>query len=151
MTLQNGGYIMIRKSKEEDINRVAEIWLDTNLKAHHFISEQYWRDNFEMVKEMLSQAELYVYEDENTIQGFVGLNEYDIEGIFVWSEAQSKGVVKQLIDFVKGIKRQLRLRVYQKNTRAVSFYQKQDFQIESEYIDENTGEREFSMFWRQSW
>ena len=142
---------MIRKSKEEDINRVAEIWLDTNLKAHHFISEQYWLDNFEMVKDMLSQAELYVYEDENTVQGFVGLNEYYIEGIFVWSEAQSKGVGKQLIDYVKGIKTQLRLRVYQKNTRAVTFYQKQNFQIESEHIDESTGEREFSMIWRQSW
>ena len=33
---------MIRKMQNADINRVADIWLKTNLKAHDFISEQYW-------------------------------------------------------------------------------------------------------------
>ena len=28
---------MIRKMKNIDINRVADIWLKTNLKAHYFI------------------------------------------------------------------------------------------------------------------
>lgn len=29
---------MIRALQEADIERVAEIWLDSNLKAHHFYS-----------------------------------------------------------------------------------------------------------------
>ena len=33
---------MIRKMQNPDINRVADIWLKTNLKAHDFIPEQYW-------------------------------------------------------------------------------------------------------------
>lgn len=41
---------MIRGLQKADINRVADIWLNTNLKAHYFISEQYWKDNFELVK-----------------------------------------------------------------------------------------------------
>ena len=52
---------MIRKMQNIDINRVADIWLKTNLKAHYFISEQYWKSNYELVKEMMSQAEVYVY------------------------------------------------------------------------------------------
>lgn len=48
---------MIRVLQEADIDRVAEIWLDSNLKAHHFIPAQYWKSNFGLVKEMLSQAE----------------------------------------------------------------------------------------------
>lgn len=32
---------MIRALQEADIERVAEIWLDSNLKAHHFIPAQY--------------------------------------------------------------------------------------------------------------
>ena len=48
---------MIRKMQNTDINRVADIWLKTNLKAHDFISEQYWISNYELVKEMMSQAE----------------------------------------------------------------------------------------------
>lgn len=65
---------MVRKLQKADIDRVADIWLDTNLKAHDFISAQYWKRNFELVKEMLLQAEVYVYESDQKIQGFIGLN-----------------------------------------------------------------------------
>ena len=61
---------MIRKMQNIDINRVADIWLKTNLKAHYFIPEKYWTSNYELVKEMMSQAEVYVYEDDKMIQGF---------------------------------------------------------------------------------
>ena len=40
---------MIRKLLNEDIDRVADIWLKTNLKAHYFISNQYWKSNYELV------------------------------------------------------------------------------------------------------
>ena len=42
---------MIRKLLNGDIDRVADIWLKTNLKAHYFISNQYWKSNYELVKE----------------------------------------------------------------------------------------------------
>ena len=73
---------MIRKMQNTDINRVADIWLKSNLKAHDFIPEQYWTSNYELVKEMMSQAEVYVYEDDKMIQGFIGLSNEYIEGIF---------------------------------------------------------------------
>ena len=66
---------MIRKLLNEDIDRVADIWLKTNLKAHYFISNQYWKSNYELVKEMMSQYEVYVFEADKMIQGFVGLND----------------------------------------------------------------------------
>ena len=66
---------MIRSLQKADINRIADIWLDTNLKAHSFISAQYWESNYELVKEMLSQSEVYVFEADKMIQGFVGLND----------------------------------------------------------------------------
>ena len=37
---------MIRKLPNGDIDRVADIWLKTNLKAHYFISNQYWKSNY---------------------------------------------------------------------------------------------------------
>ena len=55
---------MIRKLRKADVNRVAKIWLDTNIKAHYFISVQYWKNNFELVKELLLQTTVYVYEDK---------------------------------------------------------------------------------------
>lgn len=140
---------MIRTLQKADINNVADIWLDTNIKAHNFISAQYWKDNFETVKNMLSQADVYVYENSNKIEGFIGLNGNYIAGIFVRSESQSAGIGKQLLNFVKSIKQQLHLSVYQKNTQAVKFYQRENFHIQCENTDENTNEKEYIMIWKQ--
>ena len=92
---------MIRKLLNIDIDRVADIWLETNLKSHYFISRQYWKSNYELVKKMMSQSEVYVYEVDKMIQGFVGLNDEYIEGIFVSDEMQSCGIGKLLLDMLR--------------------------------------------------
>ena len=140
---------MIRKLQEADINRVATIWFAVNITAHNFISAQYWMDHFEIVQEMFPQAEVYVYEEGAGIQGFIGLQEDYIAGIFVSGEAQSSGIGRRLIHFAKGIRSQLRLDVYQKNIRAVRFYQREGFEISGEHTEQNTGEREYSMIWKR--
>ena len=141
---------MIRKLQKVDINRVADIWLKTNLKAHFFIPEQYWISNYEFVKELLPQTEVYVYEDDKMIQGFIGINDEYIEGIFVSDEMQSCGIGKMLLDYIKDKKDKLQLKVYQKNVRAMSFYQREGFTIQSEEMDEFTGEKEYVMNWESS-
>ena len=140
---------MIRMIQEKDIDTVAEIWLDTNISAHNFIDSTYWSSNFEMVKKMLFQAEVYVYEDNCSIQGFIGLEHNYISGIFVRHEFQSRNIGKQLMDFVKTIRSELTLNVYQKNIRAVKFYQREHFEIIQTGIDKDTNEKEYSMMWKQ--
>ena len=143
---------MIRNFKESDLPSVMQIWLDSNIEAHSFIPAKYWTDNFEMVKTVLPQAEIYVYENESTrqIDGFIGLNEDYIEGIFVERNRRSTGVGKQLLDYVKKIKTKVSLSVYRKNGRAVSFYQREHFVIQSENIDPDTKEAELLMLWRSA-
>ena len=140
---------MIRKLRKADINKVADIWLDTNIKAHYFIPAQYWKRNFDLVKELLLQATVYVYEDKQEIQGFVGLSDEYIEGIFVSAEMQSQGIGKILLNYVKGKRNNLLLNVYQKNARAISFYQREGFEIQCNGIDEATGERDYTMAWQR--
>ncbi len=141
---------MIRVLQKADIDRVAEIWLDSNLKAHHFIPEQYWKSNFGLVKEMLSQAEVYVYEEDRDIQGFTGLNGEYIEGIFVSAVMQSQGIGKMLLDYVKSKKEKLLLNAYQKNVRAINFYRREGFQIQCEDLDKLTGEKDYVMIWQRN-
>lgn len=142
---------MIRKFKEDDLNIVMHIWLDTNIKTHHFISRQYWIDNYKVVKDILPKKEIYVYEDDDTnqVNGFIGLMDNYIAGIFVNKNAQSRGIGKQLLDYVKKIKVTLSLSVYQKNKRAICFYQREQFVIQSENIDDETNEKEFIMIWNK--
>lgn len=138
---------MIRKLEEKDLEEAARIWLDSNIEAHSFISETYWRGNFKIVKEMFLDTEVYVSEKAGEIQGFIGMMDDYIAGIFVKCEARSRGVGKELLDYVKERKSHLTLSVYQKNEKAFRFYQRENFVIEAEAVDENTGEKEYKMVW----
>lgn len=140
---------MIRRMENRDLDAIADIWLDTNRKAHSFISPEYWESNLEAVKEMLPQAEIYVWEEKDKLQGFVGLTGDYIAGIFVQSQSQGSGIGTQLLDRTKRERKELSLHVYRKNERAVRFYQREGFQVESEDIDKNTGEVECLMRWRR--
>ena len=140
---------MIRELRKADIDTVAVIWLNTNIKAHDFIPAQYWESNFESVKELLPQATVYVYEDGRGIQGFIGLNDEYIEGVFVSDGMQSQGIGRLLLDYAKTKRNELRLNVYRKNTRAIAFYQREGFEIRYSDVDEATGEKDHVMEWRR--
>ena len=140
---------MIRKFETQDLDAVMQIWLHGNLDAHPFIPASFWTEHFEMVRDLLPQAELYVHEDASTrqIDGFIGLTENHIEGLFVVKSARSKGIGKALLEYVKSRKPRLTLSVYQKNERALAFYQREQFVVHSEGIDEDTNEAEIQMHW----
>lgn len=141
---------MIRKFRQTDIDGIMDIWLNANLAVHSFIPAEYWKGNFESVKEMLPQAEVYVYENGGEIQGFLGLSGNFIEGIFVSEKMWSHGIGKCLLDYVKAKKSELQLNVYRKNKRAIRFYEREGFEIQSEGVDESTDEKDYLMTWRQS-
>lgn len=138
---------MIRKFQKSDIKEVMKIWLEGNVDAHSFVQEEYWKSNFQMVKEQLSQAEVYVYEDNGTLEGFIGLQKDYIAGIFVKKEYRSNGIGKELLDYAKAIHRELTLNVYKKNCRAFEFYKREGFLVVSEEIDQETGEADIAMRW----
>ena len=143
---------MIRKFENLDLDAVMQIWLQANLDAHVFIPASFWRGHFEIVRDMLPQAELYVHENEATrqIDGFIGLTENHIEGIFVVKSARSKGIGKALLDYVKSRRPRLTLGVYQKNERALAFYRREQFAVHSEGIDGDTNEADIQMLWTRS-
>ena len=64
---------MIRILEGKDIDAAIQIWFEANKKAHDFIPESYWLGKFDEVKNILPQAEVYVYEDNNEIKGFIML------------------------------------------------------------------------------
>lgn len=137
---------MIKKFDISKLDDIMAIWLETNIKAHSFIPEEYWIKNFDMVKQVLPSADIYVYEENNIIKGFIGVVEQNyIAGIFVKKEYQKEGIGQKLIDNCKSRYPYLVLDVFSKNKRAINFYDKNDFIVVDERIHEDTKEMEYTM------
>ena len=140
---------MIRKFKKEDIDEVMEIWKKENIRTHNFISKEYWKNNYEYVKDILPNADIDVYLLDEHIVGFIGVNNDHIEGIFVDINNQHNGIGTSLLNKIKEEKEKLTLSVYKKNTNAIKFYKKNGFIITGESIDKNTNEIEYTMTWKK--
>lgn len=138
---------MIRKLEKADIDEVMHIWLESNIKAHFFVPESYWREQYEAVKEMIPKADVLVYETDGEILGFIGLTDDYVAGIFVAERARGEGIGKKLLDAAKKGRTGLTLYVYEKNVRAVRFYEREGFAIREKKIDEAVGELELFMNW----
>ena len=139
---------MIRMFDARDLDQVMELWLNGTIEAHDFIPRNYWESNAPMVREQLLQAEIYVYETDGKILGFVGLQGDYLAGIFVDRHARSMGIGGQLIHYVQKIRRTLTLNAYRKNQRAMEFYLREGFSVLSEDIDEATGETDIVLSWK---
>lgn len=134
--------------KDSELEKVSQIWLDSNLEAHDFIDKNFWLDNYPMVKEQFKTAEIYV-DAELEIKGFVGLQSDYIAGIFVEKSYRNQGIGKKLINFLKKNHQELSLDVYDKNIRAKQFYEKNGFEVSTQSIERETGEKESRLVWKK--
>lgn len=140
---------MIKELEISKIDHVMKIWLEVNISAHEFILEDYWKSNYDYVKNILPEARVLVYEDNGEIKGFIGIieNSY-IAGLFVSTQYQNEGIGSKLLEKCKEEYSNLRLDVYAKNLKAINFYKKHGFEIEKQKENNDTKEIEYSMIWK---
>ncbi|MFH0226479.1 N-acetyltransferase [Vibrio furnissii] len=137
---------MIRKYNENDMNSVLDIWLNASVKAHAFISPEFWESQVENMRNIyIPASETYVYEVESKVVGFYALYENSLAAIFVSPELQGKGIGKQLLSHAKTQRAELSLAVYKENQASYQFYLSQGFKVLSEQLDEHTGHLEYTM------
>lgn len=128
------------------INKLGDIWLNSNIKSHNFIDKSYWINNYENVLEAFKDSEIIVYKSEGEILGFCGLTDDYIAGMFVEENERGKGVGKDLMQYIQNDKDTLFLNVYKNNSKAIYFYKNHNFKIVDENTDE-TGNKEYKMNW----
>jgi putative acetyltransferase len=141
---------MIRKFHPEDMDKVMEIWLFCNFRTHHFISKKYWEKNYDEVKSVFSLASVYVSEDDGEITGFIADMDDYVVAHFVKESARRKGIGKALLDQAKKTVDDLTLSVYEKNLDAIKFYMREGFDLQTERVDESTGEWEMVLEWKST-
>ena len=112
---------MIRKYNSNDLDSVLEIWLEASVKAHDFVSADFWESQVESMRNVyIPASEVFVYEIESKIVGFYALYENNLAAI-------------------------LSLSVYKENQASYQFYLSQGFTVVSEQRDEHTGHPEYTM------
>ncbi|ELJ8822735.1 N-acetyltransferase [Vibrio parahaemolyticus] len=137
---------MIRQYNPHDLDSVLEIWLEASVKAHDFISAEFWESQVENMRNIyIPASEVYVFEVDSKVVGFYALYENNLAAIFVSPAFQGKGIGKQLLSHAKAQRVVLGLSVYKENQASYQFYLSQGFTVVSEQLDEHTGYPEFTM------
>ncbi len=138
---------MIRTFRPEDLDRLMQLWLAGNLEAHAFVPREYWLSHAAEVRELLPQADLYLYEEDGRIQGFAGVTDGYLAGIFVDRDCRSRGIGRRLLAHVKEHCPSFTLHVYRENRRATAFYLREGLSVVSEELSPETGQYELLLSW----
>lgn len=148
--LKTGGFKMeyIRKFYEGDLDKVMKIWLEGNLSAHTFIGAEQIKNYFGYVSRLIPKAEVYVYEMNGEVVGFVGLSDQSIQGFFVEEQYQGLGIGTRLLNFIKSNYEYFDLMVFEKNVKAIEFYEKSKLIFEQSLVNEDFGEIEHKYCYR---
>ena len=117
---------MIRLSRASEIDDIMTLWLEANLQAHDFVPKEYWLSHYDEVKTEIAKG-VFMYEQDGRIFGFIGLIGNYVAGLFVRTDKRRVGIGTALIEFCKEQNPILELHVFEKNTEAVSFYEKNGF------------------------
>ena len=133
---------------EQKLDQIMDIWFSSNQQAHPFVDPGYWESHRRQVREVIPQSELLVWTEGENIFAFLGLSGNWIAGLFVDASRRGQGIGHRLIESAKKRHSCLRLAVYVKNKRAVSFYQREGFSVVEERLDPSTGQLEREMEWR---
>ena len=142
--------IITRKMKDDEIGTAVDIWYEASVKAHDFISEDYWKESKDLMKsKYLPMSEVFVAEQEGEILGFIALVDLYLAAIFVNVERQGQGIGTKLLNHAKGIRNELQLKVYEKNEDSIAFYKSKGFHTISKSVDNETGESECMMEWKK--
>lgn len=139
---------MIREFEIEELDEVMSLWLDTNVAAHDFIDKEEWENAYDDVRAALPSSDLFVYEEDSIIKGFIGITGGDyIAGLFVEPRFQSQGIGQKLLDYAKGRYARLELDVFVKNEGALRFYLRNDFVISCTKVNPDFGHKEHHLLW----
>lgn len=127
----------IRKAKEDDLSRVAEIYIFNNRTNFFpiFRDEGFSFGELQVVplaNDYFKKEEIikniYVF-DDGVIKGFLQINGTEICKLYVDTFFQSEGIGGKLLDFAVKELHADNLWALEKNVRVISFYQKHGFYL----------------------
>ena len=130
---------MIRKHEDKDLEPILDIWYQSSTLAHPFLDDAFVEKVKKDMREMyIPNSETWVYEEDDTVIGFIGMMGNEIGGLFVFPGHQSKGVGTQLVKYISKYHDELEVEVFKENKIGRAFYDKHGFTIIKEFYHEES-------------
>ncbi|MFC9706557.1 acetyltransferase [Paenibacillus sp. NPDC056933] len=123
--------MLIASYREQDHDKLVEIWESAVRATHTFLEEHHIQFYKKVVSDVLQQRQVEVWEAlnaDNEPVGFIGLDDNFIEMLFVDVSQHGQGVGRLLVNHTLNIKGlYLKVDVNEQNTGAARFYEKMGF------------------------
>ncbi len=137
---------MIREYTTNDTDALIAIWDKAEAEAHPFLPQSV-RDQVrkDMRNIYLPNAETWVLEQDGQPFGFIAMVGTEIGGLFLDPAQQGKGMGRQMVDHVVGIKGPLTVEVFKDNKIGLPFYERYGFVHTEDGKFEASGHSTFKM------
>lgn len=128
---------LIRQAVPDDLARIAEIEIfNYRLNFYPIFQNDWFYFDELQVPKVIQQyqatlSDFFVY-DDGVVKGFIRLHGQEIQKLFVEPVLQGKGIGAALIRFAIEEQEASCLWALEKNTRAISFYQRYGFRLTGE-------------------
>lgn len=126
---------IIRKREDRDNDEIMNIWYKASGLAHPFLENDFVKKAKNDLRDIyIPNSETWVYEDNNSVIGFISMLGNEIGGLFVLPNNHFKGIGTQLVNFVKEFHLELEVEVFEKNVIGRAFYEKYGFVLIKRYF-----------------
>lgn len=135
-------YRLIRKYKDSDLNAILSSWESATRLAHPFFSEAFIEQERHNIPNVyLPNADTWVIEEDGKVFGFIALIGNEVGAIFVDPEFHGTGAGWALMEKAQELQGDLEVEVFEENSIGRNFYEKYGFNLLSESVHEETGNK----------
>lgn len=120
---------MIRTLDTSDYACLMEIWESAVLNTHDFLTKEDFLFYKKMLPTYFQYVNIFGYEQDNVIIGFIGVSEDNLEMLFIDNKHRGSGVGKALISYAIEKLHITKVDVNEQNTQAVGFYKNIGFEV----------------------
>lgn len=139
----------IRKREEKDIYEIMNIWQRASSLAHPFLEADFVEKVKKDLREIyIPNTETWVFEDNNSVIGFISMIGNEIGGLFVLPNYHCRGIGTRMVNYIKGFHDELEVEVFEKNIIGKAFYEKYGFVQIKNYYHAESNSTVFRMYYK---
>ena len=115
----------IRPRVAADDPVLGALWERSVRATHDFLPEDDIQRLLPLVRDAylpMPALDVWVYEDQNGIAGFIGTGGHNVEMLFIDPDRRGQGIGRQLLDHARARHDTLTVDVNEQNPQAVGFY-----------------------------